>query len=178
MEAWKDPKIKQYILKLIGVTLRKEISTMCSDKTNSVLMGQAPDFLEGFKWNKLESELDKYAPTLSCLLNSCFTTRVLRQNSKYMLCMCASLMLKNRCPTMSLLQKIISVVLYCGHCSKQVYISTLPECCTTFNYVRSSRPLIVYKSWVSAWPTEAQLCCWTNLEQILIAKLSNGEIFS
>ena len=32
VQAWEDPKIKQYILKLISITLKREISTMCSDK--------------------------------------------------------------------------------------------------------------------------------------------------
>ena len=120
MQAWEDPKTKQYILKLISITLKREISTMCSDKTNSLLRRQAPDSLEKFSWNELELELDQYAPTLSYLLRSCFATRVPRPNKTYMLCMCASLMLRNRRPAMSLLQKIISLVLYSGHCSKQV----------------------------------------------------------
>ena len=122
VQTWEDPKIKQYILKLISVTIRREISTMCSDKTNSLLLGQEPDSLNSFNWRMFESELDKFAPTFSHLLCSCFTTRIPRQNATYMLCMCASLMLRNRRATMSLLQKIISVVLYCGHCSKQLQL--------------------------------------------------------
>ena len=41
VQAWEDPKIKQYILKLISVTIRREISTatMCSDKLTSVGAG-------------------------------------------------------------------------------------------------------------------------------------------
>ena len=33
VHAWKDPKIQPYLLKLIGITLRKEISIFCSEKT-------------------------------------------------------------------------------------------------------------------------------------------------
>ena len=120
VQAWEDLKIRKYILKLICVTLKREINTMCSDKTKSLLREQAPDCLQNFNWSQLELELGTYAPTLPCLLDACFSTRVLRQNRTYMLCMCASLMLKNRRPSMSLLQKIVSVVLYGGHCSKQV----------------------------------------------------------
>jgi len=39
--------------------------------------------------------------------------------------MCAALMLKHRFTEMSLVQKIISLVLYAGHSDKQVGIKTL-----------------------------------------------------
>ena len=44
----------------------------------------------------------------------------IRKNKTYMLCVCAALMLNNRHPSVSLLQKIVSLVLYIAHCSKQV----------------------------------------------------------
>ena len=128
VQAWEDKKINQYILKLISITLRREINTMCSDQTNSLLMGQTPECLKNFTWKKFELELDKYAPTLSCLFRSCFATKAPRQNRTYMLCTCASLMLRNRHPTMSLLQKLISVILYSGHCPKQVIILNFTVC--------------------------------------------------
>ena len=93
---------------------------MCSDRTASLLREKSPEFLSNFKWNQLELELGMHAPTLSQILHACFTTRVPRKTKTYMVCMCAAMMFKNRRPSMSLLQKIISVILYIGHCSKQV----------------------------------------------------------
>ena len=120
VQCWEDPTIKRYILKLLSVSLRREIAAMCSDKTNSLLKEQSQDCLQNFSWSKLEAELNNHAPTLYFVLHSCFTTKVPRQNSTYMLCTCACLMMRNRRPSMSLLQRTISILLYSGHCLKKV----------------------------------------------------------
>ena len=128
MQSWDDPTIKGYLLKLMSVTIRREIGAMCSDKTNSVLKGESTD-LKNFSWSKLDAELKIHAPTLSFFLESCFKTKVPRQNSTYIIFICACLILKNRRPSMSLLQRTISLLLYVGHCSKKVYKNELFRFC-------------------------------------------------
>lgn len=118
--CWDDPIIRCHLLKILHTTLRKEIGTMCSDQTNSLLLDQSPDCLLEFKWDQLQSELGMHSPTLNSLLHACFSTRVPRENKAYLVCLCAALMLKNRRPSMSLLHKIVSLILFSGHCSKQV----------------------------------------------------------
>ena len=121
--CWKDQIIKGYLLKLVGATLHGEIATMCSDRADSLLKSQSvSEDLPAFQWGKLEAEMQVHAPTLTSLLHACFKTRVPRQNLQQMVCLCAALMCKHRRPTMCLLQKIISIILYNGHCSKQVYV--------------------------------------------------------
>ena len=88
---------------------------------NSLLKSRSSESLPGFKWHQLEAELSTHAPTLKSLLNACFSTKVARQNETYLVSFCAAMMFKQRRPSMNLLHKILSVILYSGHCSKQVY---------------------------------------------------------
>ena len=117
IHCWKDPIIRRYILKALHITLRREICAVCSNEADSLLKSQSP----GFKWHQLEAELSTHAPTLKSLLHACFSTTVARQNEIYLVSFCAEMMFKQRRLSMSLLHKILSVILYSGHCSKQVH---------------------------------------------------------
>lgn len=115
-----DPQTRHHILEMIGRIIRSEMTVMCSDKTGSVLRSQSMQDLKNFKWKKLISELEKSAPVFLQLLRSCTQTRKPRENRDSVIGMCAAIVLKNRFAKMSLLQKILSLVLYAGHCGKQV----------------------------------------------------------
>ena len=65
-------------------------------------------------------ELHVHAPNLLHLLNSITSTKTDRDNQKAIIGMCASILLKHHYSKMSLVQKIVSVILYAGHTSKQV----------------------------------------------------------
>ena len=121
IHCWKDLIIRRYILKALHITLRREICAMCSNEADSLLKSQSSESLPGFKWHQLEAELSTHAPTLKSLLHACFSNKVARQNETYLVSFCAAMMFKQRRPSMSLLHKILSVILYSGHCSKQVH---------------------------------------------------------
>lgn len=59
------------------------------------------------------------APTLFLLLQSCIPTAT-SLNHKAITGMCVAILTKARCSSACLAQKIVSLVLYAGHCSKQV----------------------------------------------------------
>ena len=67
---------------------------------------------------------------------SCTKTRGDRSNRSAVICTVASILLKFRYPEMSLVHKIITCILYTGHCSKQVQYTC------SFSYERMpERPL-------------------------------------
>lgn len=120
-ECFSDPTTRNFALNYLGTILRKEIKTMVSHNTNSILHSPVSS-MKCFTWDTLLDELKKYAPTFLHLLNSLTKTKSKRPNEKAVIGICAAILLKHRDPTMSLIQKITSIILYAGHTSKQVNI--------------------------------------------------------
>ena len=95
LHAMNDPVTKVYVMKRIGVLLKRELAVMCSDKVDSFLRSQSATTLE-FEWDTLIAELAVHAPTLLSLLLSCTSTRRPRQNRDAVVGMCCALLLKVR----------------------------------------------------------------------------------
>ena len=93
---------------------------MVSDHTSSVLRNQKLEGMRKFTWNLLIDELKVQAPNFLHLLSSLTRTKSERDNQKAIIGFCASILLKHRYSKMSLVQKVISIILYAGHTSKQV----------------------------------------------------------
>ncbi len=74
-EVFKDNTTKQYVIKRIGNIVRKELFTMCSEKTGSILSSKHVSDLKEFTWDKLLTELDSHAPVLHSILKMCTQTR-------------------------------------------------------------------------------------------------------
>ena len=125
-ESMKNPSTRQALLKLLGSEVRKEIRSMSAV---SFLGSGSIDDLNQFQWDRLHRELSTEAPILLSILINATKTRVPRPNSHIIVGTCVSLLLKHRNPKMSLLQKMISIVLYAGHASKQVYSVTCGDPC-------------------------------------------------
>ena len=106
----------------LGTMLRQELKMMCSDSTQSVLRTQSLSDNPTFSWSTIYSELQLHAPLLFNLLSSLTRTRHVRSNQKAVMCVCAAVLLKYRFPQMSLLQKVVSLIMYAGHASKQVNV--------------------------------------------------------
>ena len=123
MPEGKKDKGLLYLLKRIGMALRNELRVMCSESTNSILSNQSVSELKDFKWNKLLSELEKYAPTFLMILCESTHTRQPRHDRNAVIGMCAALILKLRFSKICLVQKIMSLILYGGHSGKQVSYS-------------------------------------------------------
>lgn len=93
---------------------------MCAHNVDSILRQTSCESLSNFQWTDLIGELQKYAPTLMTVLKACTKTRRHRRNRNGVIGMCAAMLLKFRYNRMSLVQKLISTILYTGHSGKQV----------------------------------------------------------
>lgn len=120
LECLRSPEIRVQLLKKLGVILRKELKVMCSEKVNSVLR-HTPS--SSFSWDSLKSELCQYAPTLLSIMIECTKTVVPCSNRDAVVGFCCSILVKYRYARMCAVQKMLSIVLYGGHASKQVILS-------------------------------------------------------
>ena len=92
-ECFTDLKTRQFVLNYLGNIICKEIKTMVSLESNSILQSSK---LEDFKWDMLLNELNKYAPIFINLLQCLTKTKTKRSNEKAVIGMCASILLKHR----------------------------------------------------------------------------------
>lgn len=116
-ETMKNPITRKKILLLVGREVQKEVRNMTADSTHSILGREA---WKEFEWDTLLEELQINAPVLLSILQAATRTRAPRSNTKSVIGTRAAILLKHRSPKMSLLQKVISLVLYSGHTSNQV----------------------------------------------------------
>ena len=114
-----------------SILVASEIKVLCSLSFNSVLRSADVNDLKTFSWKKVLSEAKNCAPTLLQLLESCTRPRIGRSpnpNRKAIIGLCICILCRYRCPSMSLFQKIISLILYAGHSAKQVGFLNSLEC--------------------------------------------------
>ena len=116
-ECFKDPVTTKYVLDHLCGIIRREMKTMVADETNSILRNPG---MECFTWDLIIEELGANAPNFLHLLHAMTKTKSVRKNRKAIIGVCASILLKHHYSKMSLVQKIISTILYAGHTSKQV----------------------------------------------------------
>lgn len=118
----RNPGTKQAIVGIIGQVLCNEVAAICSDSFNSITRQKSIDTLKNFRniITSIHDELRKKAPTLLSLLMSCLKTAKPRQNTAYVVAVIVSIICKHRRPSSCLIQRIISLILYAGHASKQV----------------------------------------------------------
>jgi len=121
-ECFRDSGTMQYVLDHLGNILRSEMKAMISDNTGSVLRSQDIKTMQNFSLDLILQELHVHAPSFPCLLHSITSTKTDRDNQKAIIGMCASILLKHRYIRMSSVQKILSIILYAGHTSKQVNV--------------------------------------------------------
>lgn len=123
-QAIKDVKIRNKVIELIGKLLAKELTITCSVDANSSLRNRNPDVLEKFRWSDLLTELKETAPTMVSLLKSAISSNksgLRSPNTDAITALCCSILLRARSQRMNLIQRLLSVILYGGHASKQVY---------------------------------------------------------
>lgn len=111
---------RRYVTKGIGQSIQHELASLCSDKVDSILRDKSAQALETFSWETVTEEMKTRAPTLLCLLEMCTRTRKPRKNRKAVIGLIAAILCRHRRPTASLLQRLLSIVLYTGHSSKSV----------------------------------------------------------
>lgn len=119
--SYKHGLIQPYLNKALLVRLKNELQCCQSSVTNSSLLHSQPSDLASFSFSKLEMELQKQAPTFYKFLHyltSIQKKRPIQQST--IICICSSIILRYRRPDMSAIQKLISCILFAGHCSKEV----------------------------------------------------------
>ena len=119
------PKVRQYTIRKIGKLIRIELCKLCSQKTSSILRDHSKQRLTDFNWDALEVELVINAPVFLSILRACTETKHPRINRTAVIGMCTALILRHRFTKMSLIQKMISIILYAGHSEKQVIVDAL-----------------------------------------------------
>jgi len=128
-QVLKDPHSRQKVLGVLGKDLQHELSSACTVSCNSGLRNTSPEKLQRFSWESLLDELQDTAPTLLHLLRSCVTVKkppshqrkTNRSRDTTIVGLYAAILLRHRNYQMNLVQRVISIMLYSGHASKQVY---------------------------------------------------------
>ena len=119
-QCMEDPVTKRHLFDLVGLSLRREMKVMVSDSTNSLLKSQEVERMKSFSWASVLDELTNNTPTLLFFLHECTNTKKNHPNTLAIIGACAAILLKHRLNRMSVFQKMVSIVLYAGHTSKQV----------------------------------------------------------
>ena len=117
--------IRKCIISGVSRMLRKEIATLCSNLVPSVLRDKSNDGLKSFQWKCLLDELQTHAPMLLEILKSCTKVRRPISQQQAVIRVITAILCKNRRNSASLIQRLISVILYSGHASKMVSISLM-----------------------------------------------------
>lgn len=95
----------------------------------SLLRDPSVAAIKSFSWDAVAADLESHAPTLFRVLQGCVDVKSRsrstrraskRPNSTIALCVCGSILLRNRNARMNLLQRVVSILLNAGHASKQV----------------------------------------------------------
>ncbi len=113
-----NENIRHCVLNGVCRMVHKEIATLCSDLVPSVLRDKSPELLKSFQWKCLLDELESHAP----ILKSCIGVRRPASQQQAVIGVITAILCKNRRNSASLVQRIISVILYSGHASKMVSI--------------------------------------------------------
>ena len=119
-ECLKDPIMFNYVISNVSRILQSELRKMCSTEANSALKQHLPRNFQDFTWNVLIKEAQVHAPVLLALMKACNKTKSPRSNRIGIIGFCIAILLKFHCVKMSLVQKILSLILYAGHSGKQV----------------------------------------------------------
>ena len=123
---------------------------MCTLSTRSILRQRDPTSLEEFELGSVIKDMEKHAPNTLSLLRSCLAGRTQSKASRLktkgrtksrvidadrVVSVCCAILLRGRSQRMNILQRIVSLILYCGHASKRVSKTNTPclffACCTS-----------------------------------------------
>ena len=123
-----DRKLLKRTVPLIGKAMAREMKALCSVDANSILKSTDPSTLQTFTWKLLLDELHQIAPVTTTILNKsivCLRSSKSRKgprsaNTDAIIGLCCGLLARARSQKMNLIQRLISVLLYGGHASKQV----------------------------------------------------------
>lgn len=110
------PVYRREIILTLGKLIREEVKAMCSEKADSILRKNDPSSLEHFSWDNVVQEAKVHTPILYSLLEVCISEPEKVHMRGYLVALLCHIRWNN----MNLHLKIVSAILYAGHCSKQV----------------------------------------------------------
>lgn len=113
----RDHRIKKYITKGFGTLLRKDIALICSDDEGITCN------LMSLQWTNLLSFMRSKTPTLLSILQSCTKTKKAWLSQDAIIGVVTSVLCKHQRSSVSLFQRMVSLILYTGHASKKVGFS-------------------------------------------------------
>ena len=120
-KCMKGASIKNAMVTTIGRILQSEIAALCSDNVDSIMRLKTKGSVKDFNHiiSTINKELQTKTPTPLSLLQWCFQKK-LSSNTDVLIAAIVSIMCKHRNPSACILQRIISLISYSGHSSKQV----------------------------------------------------------
>ena len=120
-QCLKKRATKATLVKVMG-QLQREVAGISSDDFNSITQLKSKDSVRDFKTviRSIVNEMMSKAPTLLSLFRSCLKTKKPKRNTEAMVAVLMSIVCKHRRPSSCIMQRIISLILYTGHSSKQV----------------------------------------------------------
>lgn len=107
---------RSYIVKHLGKIMKVELHNLCS---NSILLNKEREALPIFSWDDITHELKLKSPLLHAVLESCLP-KAMGHDSQVIIGTCICVLAKSRRFSASLLQRVVSLILYQGHAGKQV----------------------------------------------------------
>ena len=113
------PQTPAYLLQRLVSQIRKEVSAICSLNHNSILRGEHKT-LKIFSWTRIWRELYENVPTLVKLFQGLFP-----KAGRKFICFLISVILKKSCMQMSLIQRVISFLLYANGTNREVRITEI-----------------------------------------------------
>ena len=125
----KDKRICSKVVEIMGIDAGKEMKMLCSKKVQSILRKRDFSNVQDFDVEAVIKEMEEHAPSVLTLLRGCLRGRKPSKQKKMksrtvnvdlLVSVCCAILLRGRSQRMNLLQRIISIVLYCGHTTKRV----------------------------------------------------------
>lgn len=119
--AFSQLRYREYLITSRGKILKSELRQLCS---KSLFLQTQKEDLCLFSWIRVCKELERKAPTINSLLQSCIRTSS-SFDKQAIVGTCVAILVKACRKSACLLQKIVSLVLYAGHAGKQVSVIIL-----------------------------------------------------
>ena len=137
-QAMQDVRIRKKVVERMGKLMSNEMTSLTSLKVGCVLRNCSGDTLKEFVWKDLLQELEKEAPVSLSLFKQCAhvkrcghtqrgkSGRSARRSpdEETAVGMCFAILLRSRSQRMSLVQRLVSMLLYGSHAPKQVCMFT------------------------------------------------------
>ena len=139
-EALKSEVYRKSIFHKVQSIISLEAQSLTSTRTPCTLRFHQWDSLTQVNWDALYTELSSRAPAIFNIMRALFggpRSSQLRPKQKVAMCTAIAILLFSRDNCISLIQRIVSMILYAGHSSKSVSykLNTLCACLHVCVYV-------------------------------------------